>query len=450
MIVLFLAIFLTACETKNTVEDSQNDISNIIIDNAYVILDNAKLMNQYTEYNGALLKEFDIDFRTITTTEDKDINIFANEEFNKLQQKSRSSTGKAILMVINTMQDKVRLEVSMALEPIYTDAFISYIERKGFVPYFRNDTIADAIYMATSLVMDRANDAKVGKEFMPPMESKSIGAGAKTKSHIGVADKDTKQGKNISVSSSDTPKDILMKHLKALKAHNTNPNLDIFSDATKKFFQSWTVTEINQNNEIRFLEPCMQSKEYRYSADRNYATALNHPVKQRECSPYFFKKEKGKWTLDIATMSKVLKFNTTMQWHFDMDKKYQIMGNYEFAFVGLYYDKNGYPHISKNKKRTVKKLRWGYTCGDYYNPQDPEKVVKCWIKWLKGDGAAKNVLGLKERDRIMSVGEGADYIKNVSVDDFMKYMIGIPKGEKATVTVIRDSEEVEVLHSIAP
>lgn len=141
-------------------------------------------------------------------------------------------------MVINTMQDKVRLEVSMALEPVYTDAFISYIERKGFVPYFRNDTIADAIYMATELVMDRANDAKVGKEFMPPMESKSIGAGAKTKSHIGVSDKNAKKGSDVLASSSDKPKDILIKHLKALKEHNTNPNLDIFSDATKKFFKT--------------------------------------------------------------------------------------------------------------------------------------------------------------------------------------------------------------------
>jgi len=133
-------------------------------------------MSQYRDYNEALLERFDIDFRTITTTASDDIDIFANKEFANLQTKSRSKTGKAILMVINTAQDKVRLEVSMALEPIYTDAFISYIERKGFVPYFRNDTIADAIYMATELVMDRANDAKAGKEFMPPMESKSIGA----------------------------------------------------------------------------------------------------------------------------------------------------------------------------------------------------------------------------------------------------------------------------------
>jgi len=194
----------------------------------------------------------------------------------------------------------------------------------------------------------------------------------------------------------------------------------------------------------------MQSKVFTYSSDGNYAVGMNHPVKQRTCSPYFFKKEHGKWRLDIATMAKVLRFNVPMEWHFDLDKKREIMGNYEFAFVGLYYDKNGYPHISKNKKRGVKKLKWGFTCSAYYNPQDPKKVVKCWIKWLQQEGAAKNKLGLKYRDNILSVGEGASLIDNISMDDFMEYMITIPSGKKAVVTVERDTGEVKVLRSITP
>lgn len=458
--VLFLALFLTACDTKKTATDSQNDISNIIIDNAYVILDNAKLMQQYRDYNKALLERFDIDFRTITTTEDKDIDIFANKEFNKLQQESRSKTGKAILMVINTTQDKVRLEVSMALEPVYTDAFVSHVERKGFVSYFRNDTIAEAIYMATELVMDRANDVKNGKEFMPPMESKSIGAGAKTKSHIGVKDEGAKKGKNVSVSSSDTPKDILVKYLSALKKHNTNPNLDIYSDTTKKFFQKHTVTEINQNHEIQFLEPCMQSKVYRYSFDGNHAVGMNDPVKRRKCTPHFFKKEQGNWTLDIATMAQVLRFNAPMQWHFDL--KNRLKGEakyYAFAFDGFTFDGNGYPNIPNGKRKIPKGVRWGFdSSANWYEPgpslaevkKHPKKYVKAMMTYIYNGSCAETRLGAESGDYIRDMEINGKLYKNVLYDDFYRLMGEAKKGSVVKLFVKSYGGEFVTREGIAP
>ena len=240
------------------------------------------------------------------------------------------------------------------------------------------------------------------------------------------------------------------KHIQKLKTHNKNPNLDIYSDATKAFYRTWTVTDINQNNEYRFINQCNKGREVRYSPDRQYAVAMNHPVKKRSCSPYFFKKVHGKWTLDISTMSKVLRFNASMQWHFDMDKKFEIMSSYEFAFVGLYYGKNGYPFISKNKNLGAKKLKWGFTCSGYYDPQDPNKTIKCWITQLQQKGAAKMGLGLELKDSILSTGEGSSLVDNISMDDFMDYMISIPSGAKAVVTVKRSTGEVEVLRTVVP
>jgi len=453
-----LVLFLLGCESKEQVVQEQNSIENIIIDNAYVVLDNTKLMAQYRDFNQHLLDSFDIDFKTITTSSDEDIDLFANREFNSLQQESRSHSGKAILLVINTAQDKVRMEISMALEPVYTDAFVSYIERKGFVPYFRNDTIADAIYMATELVSDRANDASEGKEFMPPMQSKSIGAGAKTQAHIGKTNLHEKKGKNVTASNSDTPMDVLKKYMKTLKAHNTNPNLDIYTDATKVFFKQWTVTEVNQNNEIRFLTPCMDSKQVKYASDGIHAVLLNDPVKQRKCTPHFFKKEQGKWKLDIATMAKVLRFNVPMEWHFDM--KERLNGEamyYAFALDGYNLDKNGFPFVVKKYKKP-KDLRWGYQCSGYYLPKDhskmkgkdADKYTKCWLKMVWKGSPADIRLGLHVYDQVYAIGEGSNRVENVSYNDFMKYMTSRVTGEKTTVVIRRKSGEEIVRQGIAP
>ena len=234
-IILVAAVFVwgmmfSGCDKKEqTIQERATAQKNVIIDDAYVLFDDKELMKMYREYNENLLDEYDIDFRVMTTSSNEDIDMFANREFAKLQQQSRSKSGKALLLVINTMQDKVRLEVSQALEPVFTDAFVSYIERKGFVPYLREYKIADGVYMATELVHDRATEAAAGKEFVPPMQSKSIGGGAKTKAHIGIVDPDAKKGDNVESKVTDTPVEVMERYLKVLKAHNKNPNLDIYT-----------------------------------------------------------------------------------------------------------------------------------------------------------------------------------------------------------------------------
>ena len=454
-------MLVVGCESKTedtTMTQAQQDRNDkIIIDDAYVLYDDKKLMKQYREFNDYLLKTYDIDFRVITVSNEEDINLYANKAFAKLQQKSRSKSGKALLLVINTLQDKVRLEVSQALEPVYTDAFVSYIERKGFVPYFRDYKIADGVYMATELVKDRALEATEGKEFMPPMESKSIGGGAKTKSYIGIADPDAKKGAQVEAHHGDDPIEVLQKYLEALKTHNKNPNLDIYTDATQKFFANWTVTDINQNNEVRFLEPCMKGKTIKYSEDGLHAVTANEPYdKHRTCVPHFFKKENGAWKLDIATMAKVFRFNQPMQWHFDMKKRLQGEGMYyAYAFDGYTFDDNGYPFPPKGKKPDD--ARWGFQCGQWYHPKDaenvkkePKKYIRCGIVQIWRGSPAEVRLGLDIQDYIYGVGEGENYIDNATYVQFMDYMKHVPSGEIATVVVRPSHGKAVIKRGIAP
>ena len=439
---LLAILLIVGCNSKTN--ENSTDTSNIIIDNMHVVSNDKKIMQEYKQFNEHLIRDFDIDFRTIITQNAKDIDIYANKEFAKLQAKSRSKSGKALLMVVNTKQDKVRLEVSMALEPIYTDAFVSYIERKGFVPYFRDNKITGAIYMAAELISDRAYEAQKGKEFMPPMQSKYIGAGAKTKANIGIKDKNAKKGNNVLADSSDTPENILNKYLKVLKNHNTNPNLDIYTKSTQKFFRKWTVTEINQNHEIEFIQKCKQGKQFYISPDGNHAVAMNNPIKQRSCSPYFFKKEDGKWKLDIATMAQILRFNSTMQFHFDIKKRLQGEAKYyAFAFDGYMLGKNGFPYEVPAKRKMDSKYRWGYTCTGWYYPQDkervkqnPQKYTKCWVKYVWQGSPADINLGLKNGDAIIAIGDEMGYNQNASFNEFMSYMNNLPSGKIATVYVI--------------
>ena len=435
---LFVLILFGGCEKKEkSLQERAAVQSNVIIDDAYVLFDNEKLMKMYREYNENLLDEYDIDFRVVTTSTDEDINTFANKQFAKLQQESRSKSGKALLLVINPRQDKVRLEVSQALEPVFTDAFVSYIERKGFVPYLREYKIADGVYMATELVHDRATEAAAGKEFVPPMQSKSIGGGAKTKAHIGIADPDAKKGKEVKMQTSDAPIDVMDRYLKVLKSHNKNPNLDIYTDTTKAFFAKWTVTDINQDNEVRNIAPCKMHYETLYDVTDTHAVLAVRPYdKHRTCSPYFFKKEDGKWKLDIATMAQVLRFNAQMQFHFDKQKRLEKEGKYyAFAFDGYTLDTHGYPHQYTNGKEKWAKYRWKYTCNGYLHPGDKREDAHCWLSSALAGGPIDVRLGLLPRDKIYGFGEGATLKKHVTIRELIDYLNSVPSGEVATVII---------------
>ena len=430
--------------------------NSMLMDDAKVLGKNERVVKMYQLYNKRFLKDFDIDFRVATTNSLDDIDIFSNKLFQKLQKDTKSHSGKALLLVLNTKQDMVRLEVSMALESVYTDAFVSYIQRKGFVPYFRDNRIIDGIYMALELIRDRAFEAKEHKEFIEPMESRSIGAGAKTKAHINKKDKHAKAGKNVKSLKQDKPMDVLKRYISSLKSHNKNPNLDIYTDESKKFFINHTVTDINQNNEVKFLERCMGTKKTFYSADNNYAVLLNDTVEERTCSPYFFKKEHGMWKLDIATMAQSLRFNASMQWHFDMKNRLKGDGiYYAFAFDELWFDKNGYPFKTTKKERKEDGVRWGFQCNAWYNPGEdvknyPDKYYKCWIDMVWAGSPAQVRLGLDVYDYVYAVGEGSDRVENVTYNQFMLYMKNIPSGSVATVVVKAHNKEFVTRKGIAP
>ena len=434
----------TGCgDSASKTEATQTGVKSeqkILIDDAAILGDDPKFVKAFHDYNEALLKDFDIDFRVVTTLSEEEIDRFAFKQFAQLQKKSRSRSGKALLLVINPIQDKVRLEVSQALEPVYTDALVSYVERKGMVPYFRDDKVADGAFMMMELIRDRAYEAQKGKEFIPPMQSRSMGGGAKTEAKIGRQDPDAKKGAQVEAREGEDPKAVMQRYIQALKSHNTNPRLDIYTDATKRFFEKWTVTEINQDHEVHNLAPCLDLQEILYDRDRTHAVLAVRPYdKHRKCSPYFFKKEEGKWKLDIASMAQMLRFNKDMQWHFDTKKRLEGEGiYYAFAFDGYWLDKYGYPHSVSEKEKKPEDARWGFKCQPWYRPgEDPKELTRCWISLVWPGSPAQVRMGLDYYDYIYAVGEGADRIENVSYKGFMEYMAGVPSGEIATVEVER-------------
>lgn len=357
---LLFTVFLLLAGCSKSGDITQRKI---IIDNAAVLTPKPALLKAYREYNNQLLKDYRIDLRVITTNSDEDINTFANKAFSLFKKEKTTDSGRALLLVINAKYNLVRFEVSMALEPIYTDVFVSFIERQHMVRFFRDNRLDEGIFATTEAMYSRARKAARGEEFMADMPTEFIGGGAKRNADIGRKDLNVKSKKDISLSPSASPEEVLQAYIETRRDHNDNPNLSIFTDETKKFFQDWTETPVQMDNEVRSFTKCSDSETV-ISDDQSHA-AIVFPVKQRKCCPYLLKKEHGGWKLDFATMSKLIRFNTEEKWHFILNWKenlgkkhyawlYQkqylpevvraLIAPYLFAFVDNIYDYNGFPY----------------------------------------------------------------------------------------------------------
>lgn len=76
-----------------------------------------------SEFHRFLLQNHDIDCRVVSEPDVADINRPTVNRFSELSSGLRSTTGCGLLLVIVPGERRVRLEVSQALGPVYTDAF---------------------------------------------------------------------------------------------------------------------------------------------------------------------------------------------------------------------------------------------------------------------------------------------------------------------------------------
>ncbi len=449
-LLLLLALSMAGCSSSN---DSNQ--RTIIIDDAHILTDQKKLMESYREYNEQLFKDYQIDFRVITTESDEEINGFSNRAFTLFEQEDGTTAGRALLLVINTRQDLARLEVSMALEPVYTDAFTSFIERRHMVHFFRDNRIAEGIFATTERMYSRAREAATGEEFMADMPNRSLGGGAKVSADIGRKELNTQSKKNISASPDDSPGDILEKYIQSRRDHNNNPDLEIFTTATNAFFHNWTVTPVQMDNEVRFFSQCHDPKTL-FSEEQDFAVIL-YPITQRKCSPYFFQKETGSWKLDFATMSKVIRFNHEMKWHLILEwqnnmgtQKYarlnqgnllpsrvkSLLAPYLFAFVDYTYDINGYAYDT-----------WqGSVFSISFNEYSSDgRYGGTFINDLHSRGTGIKS-GLQKWDQIIEV-EGKT-IEKGDLDFISQTMRGKKSGERLRITITRKNNDTRITKEI--
>lgn len=287
-------------------------------------------------HHAYLLQDFDIDYRVITAADAGDLVAFGAERYGALEVGALSGEARGLLLVVDPGQDRVRLEVGHALEGVYTDGFVAYVEQRQMVPFFQAERIADGILATTELIVQQAQGAVARSGFaVAPGVAGSGGAGATAKARIGEVAPLPEAGPDVAAGRS--PAETLQAYFDAMANRDGRSDLDIYTSATQAMLKSWVMTPAQMDNVVRSYRGCT-AEPVKFGPDGRHAVIRYGPA-ERQCSPWFLAREAGTWKLDFTVMQEAIRFGRDNSWRFADG----VPGRYDFAFADWTFDGNGFP-----------------------------------------------------------------------------------------------------------
>lgn len=378
-------------------------------------------------YHEKLLEVYDVDYRIVAKDGVGDINAYAYKTFGEMEIGEYSKTGRGLLLVIDPQQNQLRLEVSKGLEGVYTDAFVSYIEHRQMIPFFKASRVADGILGTTEIIFSRSAEAVAGNDFDPEKMEGSAGGGVTNTATIGsgMEAKSTTALPASPPAAALSPDEIVALYLTAMEERNSNPNLPIYSAETQAMMQKWVVTAAQMDNVVKSYIKCAHNN----TSILGSAAVVRYRIEDRICSPYFLVYENDGWKLDLTMMQKAIRFNHMNYWHFDSSSA--ALRDYMFAFKDWQFDNHGFPYPKR-------KLRWALTVGTY---TDTGTIVE-WV----GEGSPAEQLGFHAGDRILMWND----VENPHHRQIAAYMDQAPEGDPLTVKIERQGAQMTLTGKAPP
>lgn len=301
-------------------------------------------------YHGLLREDYDIDYRLILGRDLGDLDLFSARRFQALDIGRASKRGRGLLLVIDTAANEIRMEVGRSLEPVYVDGLVAYIEQRQMTEFFAAGRVAHGILAATEMLVTRAQNAAENAGFADELwVAGSGGGGARTGARIDEGRSEPRSQSSAAAPASDSPRAVLEAYRRAMRARNDNPDLNFYSHATRTMNADWVITPAQMDNVAKSLDGC----DMKHLDQRSGRAVLRAAFDERQCSPYFFIREEGRWRLDLRPMRDVLRFNHRNQWRLNLAADTP----YRFAFADWIFGPNGFPTAILGNKKLIEQAR---------------------------------------------------------------------------------------------
>lgn len=313
MALLVLVVLIGCGRLQPEYDDSFDDF---LIDEGQVISpEQAKHIRAYHE---RLLQDLDIHFKVVIPEESpRDIGKTAVQMFENYSLGNRTRGVKGLLLIVDPQGQQTRIETGYDLEPIFTDAFVGYIQREQMAPFYNSGRVGEGIEATVELLVTRVSNAIDSSEYDPraeqaPAQHFSGGAGASTQLVATELEADPLPAAAAEFMGPQSSVDAaFLVYVQILGKRVKDPHLGVYSPETQDFLEKQLVTDAQQGNELAEIRAVIDRRTVVEHGD----LAVMRFQGSRRVPPYFFRRRGAAWVIDLFATRRVIGFDQLNQWY---------------------------------------------------------------------------------------------------------------------------------------
>jgi uncharacterized protein len=295
---------------------------------------------------GAVLRDLDIEVVAASLPDlgDRPIEQVAGERFESWRIGARTRANRGVLLLVAAEQERVRVAVSYDLEPIFTDAFVAYVEREQLVPYFDGERIGEGIEATVELLARRAYEGARGAAYDPARPAadtvsgfRSGGAGAATDVRLrgarpkaAAAPLDPEQREHFGAQ--PTPALAWERFLELNRRRVKDAEIGLYDERARRLLGG-----VHANAGQDHIAKLYAGKRYDVRTQGDLAAIVFPEDPDHLLAPWFFRRSDSGWQLDGSMYPDVIGYNHLNQWRFKRRDH-----PYEYAFGDFRFDAHGF------------------------------------------------------------------------------------------------------------
>jgi tetratricopeptide (TPR) repeat protein len=242
------------------------------------------------------------------TIEDLALEIFSNWEIGK------KNDGRGILLLLAAKEKQVKLEISLELEDVFTDAFSGFAEDMQLRSHFLGDQLEIGLVALMEEMENRAHikhqgDYTRGQIALLDRQYLSQGAGAAR--DLNRFKKEEVLPANGRYPAGGTPDEAWQTLIASWRDKIRDPQLGVYTTATRLAYRDFTN-----------LPDSRYEKDYRTYRNKSYEVITNHQYAVIffgkkdgwENAPFLFARTEAGWQFDIVHQRKYIRMGRSPKW----------------------------------------------------------------------------------------------------------------------------------------
>ncbi len=240
--------------------------------------------------------------------EDLALEMFSNWAIGKKHD------GRGILLLLAAEEKQVKLEISLELEDVFTDAFSGYAEDLQLRSYFLSDQLGIGLVALMEEMENRAyikHQGNYTKGQIAQLDSQYLSQGAGTTRDLNRFENEEIHSSGGRYPAGRTPVEAWQNLITSWRDKARDPNLGVYSAITRLTYRDFTnLPDSRYEKDYRTY----RNKSYEVISDGQYAVIYFGKKDGWENAPFLFARTEAGWQFDIVHQRKYIRMGRSPKW----------------------------------------------------------------------------------------------------------------------------------------